>query len=97
MRHSTIPIILATPIPLYPGHIAHIEIPYTNKKVMLTEPDKHSKYTHAKIVKSRAAEVIREPPQDFLASFGIPEKIVGKTTTTNIFTRQPYLLCLMSI
>lgn len=75
-RHPEKPILQATPIPKYPGHIVHLDIYYTNRKVILTAIDKFSKYATARIVKSRATEHIREPLRDILMFFGIPEKIV---------------------
>ena len=70
-RHPPNLILKATPIPAYPGHIVH-----TNNKICLTAIDKFSKYAQVKLIKSRAAEDIKQPLQDLLTAFGIPEKLV---------------------
>lgn len=75
-RHPEKPILQATPIPKYPGHIVHLDIYHTNKKVILTALDKFSKYAVAHIVKSRATQDIKEPLKELLMFFGVPEKIV---------------------
>lgn len=75
-RHPNNPVLKTTPIPQYPGHIVHIDIYYSNNRIILTAIDKFSKYAQAKIVSSRATEDIRHPLREILMNFGIPEKIV---------------------
>jgi len=75
-RHPDKPIIQATPIPMFPGEIVHIDLYHTNKKVILTAIDKFSKFALARIVKSRATQDIKDPLRDMLMYFGIPKKIV---------------------
>lgn len=75
-RHPVKTILKATPIPTHPGHIVHIDLYFTNNKIVLTAIDKFSKYAQAKIVPSRASEDIKTPLRNLLTMFGIPEKIV---------------------
>lgn len=75
-RHPNKPLLKATPIPQYPGQIVHLDLFYTNHKVVLTGIDKYSKYAQAKIVKSRAVEDIKEPLRELITSLGFPKQIV---------------------
>ncbi|GBP10271.1 Retrovirus-related Gag polyprotein from transposon HMS-Beagle [Eumeta japonica] len=75
-RHPPNPILKATPIPTYPGQIVHIDIYHTNNKICLTAIDKFSKYAQVKLIKSRATQDLKQPLQELLTAFGIPEKIV---------------------
>lgn len=75
-RHPKKLILKHTPLPDYPGQIIHLDIYHTNGKVIMTALDKFSKYAQAKILKSRAAEDIKNPLQELMISFGTPESIV---------------------
>lgn len=75
-RHPNRPILKATPIPEYPGHIVHLDLFYIDHKIILTGIDKFSKYAQAKIVKSRAVEDVKEPLRELITSLGFPKQIV---------------------
>lgn len=74
-RHPNKPMIQVTPIPSFPGQIVHLDIFITDKHYVLTAIDKFSKFAVAKVIKSRAAEDIRQPLRDILF-FLIPESII---------------------
>lgn len=75
-RHPNKPMIQATPIPLHPGHIVHVDLYLTDKKTVLTAIDKFSKYAQTKIVDSRAAEDLKQPLREILLAFGVPKIVV---------------------
>lgn len=74
-RHPAKPEIQPTPIPKFPGQIVHLDIFITDKHSVLTAIDKFSKFAVAKVIKSRAAEDIKQPLKDILF-FLIPETII---------------------
>ena len=57
-RHPNNQEIHATPIPDYPGHTIHIDIFSTEKQLVLTAIDKFSKFAQAKLIETRAIEII---------------------------------------
>lgn len=65
-----------TPIPEFPGQIAHIDIYFTDGKIILTAIDKFSKYALTKILKSRATEDVKQPLREIILALGVPETIV---------------------
>lgn len=75
-RHPEKPEFQPTPIPKFPGQIVHIDIYFTDGKIILTAVDKFSKYALTKILKSRAIEDIKQPLREIVLSFGVPETIV---------------------
>lgn len=75
-RHPPKPNLMPTPLPQYAGQIIHIDIFYTNNKVLLTAIDKFSKYAQVRIIKSRAVQDIKDPLKDLLMSFGTPQHLV---------------------
>lgn len=75
-RHPNNPIIKATPIPQYPGHILHIDIYSTERNLVLTALDKFSKFAQARPLKSRAIEDIRHPLRELLFFYGVPKFVV---------------------
>lgn len=75
-RHPNNQIINSTPIPNFPGHIIHIDIYSTEKKLVLTALDKFSKLAYAKVIKSRAIEDIRRPLRELLFYFNVPENVI---------------------
>lgn len=74
-RHPAKPEIQATPIPQFPGQIVHLDIFITDNHSVLTALDKFSKFAVAKVIRSRAAEDIRQPLRDILF-FLIPETVI---------------------
>lgn len=108
-RHPNNPELQPTPIPEYPGQIIHIDIYFTDKKIILTGIDKFSKYALAKILKSRSAEDIKEPLRGLILAFGVPqtvvmdnEKSLGSSSITfmlenmfgiTVFKAPPYASC----
>lgn len=75
-RHPNNQKLVRTPIPNYPGHIIHVDIYSTEKKLILTAIDKFSKLAYCKPIKSKATEDIRQPLRDILFYFNVPEMIV---------------------
>lgn len=75
-RHPNKPEIQATPIPKFPGQIVHVDIYFTDGKIILTAIDKFSKYALTRMLKSRATEDIKQPLRELVLAFGVPEVIV---------------------
>lgn len=75
-RHPNEPCLGQTPIPRYPGHIVHLDIFCTDKRLILTSLDKFSKYVKVKLLDSRSTEAIRKPLRELLFSYGVPKHVV---------------------
>jgi len=75
-RHPPNPEITETPIPEYPGHVIHIDIFSTERKLALTAIDKFSKLAQAKIIKSKSTEDNKKQLHDILFYYGVPKYVV---------------------
>lgn len=88
-RQPNKPKIQETPIPHFPGQIVHLDLYYTNKKVLLTAIDKFSKYAIVRILKSRAVEDIKKPLRETILAFGVPNTVIfdnEKSFNSNVIT-----------
>ena len=65
-----------TPIPSYPGQIVHIDLFITQKNIVLTAIDKFFQYAQIKIVKSKAAEDLKNPLYEIMIAFKMLKLIV---------------------